>query len=377
MDRHRSGSARIASAATRRAFPCRACCGGISGAAGNASCAIVLDRCTTMRQIADKRISGSGAGANGCPCRQPREEARGGPPPRPASGQVRVHQERAAPCCRSRARRNLRCTYAPPTGIRHEPDGPPRGRTPPAKRGQRRQGWSIASPHRGSTFHATTTPRTTCRAQPRGRARRQDRLHRRCRQLHATASCRAGRTAPPMRLRGWASRMEDRIMLVRMLDTIDFPAVFLGAIKAGIVPVAVNTLLTTGDYEFMLRDSRARRRWSSPSRCCRRSRRCSASCRSSKHVIVAGRTTQGHLALRDADGRGRTRRRGRRHHARRRLLLALLLGSTGTPKGTVHLHSSLIQTAELYARGRARHARRRRRVLGGQAVLRLRPGQLR
>ena len=33
---------------------------------------------------------------------------------------------------------------------------------------------------------------------------------------------------------------------------------FLGAIKAGIVPIAANTLLTTADYKFMLEDSRAR-----------------------------------------------------------------------------------------------------------------------
>src|ERR1044071_35795 len=51
--------------------------------------------------------------------------------------------------------------------------------------------------------------------------------------------------------------MESRIMLC-LLDTIDFPAAFLGAIKAGIVPIAVNTLLTSSDYDFMLRDSRAR-----------------------------------------------------------------------------------------------------------------------
>src|SRR5690606_33290994 len=43
-----------------------------------------------------------------------------------------------------------------------------------------------------------------------------------------------------------------------MLDTIDWPAAFLGAIKAGIVPVAVNTLLTEDDYQCMLTDSRAR-----------------------------------------------------------------------------------------------------------------------
>src|SRR5512132_3639556 len=48
---------------------------------------------------------------------------------------------------------------------------------------------------------------------------------------------------------------EQRIM-VCMLDTVDWPTVFLGAIKAGVTPIAVNTLLTTSDYEYMLRDSR-------------------------------------------------------------------------------------------------------------------------
>src|SRR5574340_451003 len=49
---------------------------------------------------------------------------------------------------------------------------------------------------------------------------------------------------------------EQRV-LVCVHDTIDFPTVFLGAIKAGVVPVAVNTLLTAADYQYMLADSRA------------------------------------------------------------------------------------------------------------------------
>ncbi|HWH77826.1 MAG TPA: AMP-binding protein, partial [Candidatus Binatus sp.] len=49
---------------------------------------------------------------------------------------------------------------------------------------------------------------------------------------------------------------ESRVM-VCLLDSIDFPAVFLGAIKAGLVPIAVNTLLTANDFDFMLHDSRA------------------------------------------------------------------------------------------------------------------------
>lgn len=40
--------------------------------------------------------------------------------------------------------------------------------------------------------------------------------------------------------------------------TIDWPVAFLGSIKAGVVPVAVNTLLKPQDYDYMLRDSRAR-----------------------------------------------------------------------------------------------------------------------
>src|SRR5438105_10715521 len=50
---------------------------------------------------------------------------------------------------------------------------------------------------------------------------------------------------------------EERIAIA-MLDCCEWPALFLGAIKAGIVPVALNTLLTPADYEYQLRDSRAR-----------------------------------------------------------------------------------------------------------------------
>ena len=52
-------------------------------------------------------------------------------------------------------------------------------------------------------------------------------------------------------------KMEDRVVIA-MHDSVDWPVAFLGAIKAGIVPVAVNTLLTPKDYEYMLSDSRAK-----------------------------------------------------------------------------------------------------------------------
>src|SRR4029434_3336107 len=49
-------------------------------------------------------------------------------------------------------------------------------------------------------------------------------------------------------LTGLGLSMEARV-LVCLTDTIDFPSAFLGAIKAGLVPVAVNTLLTSNRSE--------------------------------------------------------------------------------------------------------------------------------
>jgi benzoate-CoA ligase len=49
---------------------------------------------------------------------------------------------------------------------------------------------------------------------------------------------------------------EQRVALC-MLDSVDFVATFLGAIALGAVPVPLNTLLTTDDYGYLVRDMRA------------------------------------------------------------------------------------------------------------------------
>src|SRR3954469_8095123 len=58
-------------------------------------------------------------------------------------------------------------------------------------------------------------------------------------------------------LRSFGVRREERV-LICLLDTIDWPTAFLGCLKAGVVAVPVNTLMTEDDYRFMLADSRAR-----------------------------------------------------------------------------------------------------------------------
>ena len=51
-------------------------------------------------------------------------------------------------------------------------------------------------------------------------------------------------------------RREERVLLL-MHDCNEWPVAFLGALYAGVVPVAVNTLLTADDYAYMLAHSRA------------------------------------------------------------------------------------------------------------------------
>jgi 4-hydroxybenzoate-CoA ligase len=57
-------------------------------------------------------------------------------------------------------------------------------------------------------------------------------------------------------LRRLGIRPESRVMLI-MHDSVDFPIVFWGAIRAGVIPVPVNTLLTPEQYGYLFADSRA------------------------------------------------------------------------------------------------------------------------
>ncbi|MFN0040099.1 MAG: benzoate-CoA ligase family protein [Burkholderiales bacterium] len=138
-------------------------------------------------------------------------------------------------------------------------------------------------------------------------------------------------------------RMEDRVLLA-LHDTIDFPTAFLGAIRAGIVPVAVNTLLTTQDYRFMLSDSRARALIVSEA-LLPQFQPILAELPFLEHVIVSGDTFNAVL------NKGRPQLAPAQTLRDDACFWLYSSGSTGAPKGTVHAHSSMIETAELYGRG--------------------------
>jgi len=162
-----------------------------------------------------------------------------------------------------------------------------------------------------------------------------------------TATCRFGRG-----LYGLGLRPERRVVLL-LLDTVDFPIAFWGAIRAGIVPIPVNTLLTAEQYAYLLEDSRAE------------------AIVVSRSMIPVIEPIIDHAAwLRTAIVAGTDDRAVRLGAIETHLFADVLArgapdlwtaptigdevafwlyssGSTGTPKGVKHVHTSLMATARL------------------------------
>jgi benzoate-CoA ligase family protein len=138
----------------------------------------------------------------------------------------------------------------------------------------------------------------------------------------------------------------DRVALC-LNDSINFPALFFGALKIGAIPVPLNTLLTSGEYAFMLRDSGAVAAIVSAPLC---ERFASAASGIIDHaqLLVEGddappyRSFKSELTIAgnqleavtiDDDEPG---------------FWLYSSGSTGKPKGVIHRHRDLIVTAEHY-----------------------------
>ena len=131
-----------------------------------------------------------------------------------------------------------------------------------------------------------------------------------------------------------------------MLDSNDWPVSFLGCLYAGVVPVAVNTLLTADDYAYMLdaqpRAGRAGVGRAAAGAAGRRWRRAPHEVRTAVRVAARPATLPaGALELRRRH-RGGTRRWPRPPPPRRKTTRFWLYssGSTGRPKGTVHTHAN-------------------------------------
>src|SRR4051812_5401978 len=141
---------------------------------------------------------------------------------------------------------------------------------------------------------------------------------------------------------------ERRIALV-MLDTVDFPIAFWGALRAGVVPVPINTLLPSEITGYILEDSRAASLFVSAPLL--EPLRAAAERAGIGHVVVSAPEGSGDFAafLAGGEAEAGTAPGAEKCSPDEVAFWLYSSGSTGMPKGVRHVHSSLRATATYYA----------------------------
>ena len=153
-------------------------------------------------------------------------------------------------------------------------------------------------------------------------------------------------------LRALGIKREERVLLL-MLDCNEWPVAFLGALYAGVVPVAVNTLLTADDYAYMLEHSRAQAAVVSGALLPTLAAAMVKSDHELSKVVVAQPQAPLHPAEVEFEAFIAAQAPLERPASTGPDDPGFWLyssGSTGRPKGTVHSHANPYWTAELYGK---------------------------
>jgi benzoate-CoA ligase family protein len=145
-------------------------------------------------------------------------------------------------------------------------------------------------------------------------------------------------------LLGLGVRRGDRLLLV-VKDCPEFFYLFWGAIKAGIIPVPLNTMLRADDYRYVLEDSQCTGLvWSTEFEAEVRPALAAARPRPAVALPVegAGQTIRSELERASAELAVAPAA------ATAACFWLYSSGSTGRPKGTVHRHRDMVATSQLY-----------------------------
>ena len=151
-------------------------------------------------------------------------------------------------------------------------------------------------------------------------------------------------------LRELGIRREERVLLL-MHDSNDWPIVFLGSLYAGVVPVAVNTLLTAAEYAYILEHSRAQAAFVSAPLLPALQAAMSQCAHDVRTMVVArGESAADALDFERVLALSAPLTAPAPTGADEPGFWLYSSGSTGRPKGTVHTQASLYCTAELYGK---------------------------
>lgn len=139
---------------------------------------------------------------------------------------------------------------------------------------------------------------------------------------------------------------EERVACL-ILDQIEYPEIFLGAMKGGVIPVALNTLLSTSVYDVILRDSRAACLMVSAELFEVVKPAISGNPWLRQVIVIGGDAPEGTVSY-DAFMEGAPEMGAIDVSADEGAFWLYSSGSTGQPKGVRHVHGSLRATAETY-----------------------------